>query len=125
MSSEVLISVPAEVAAQIFAHANDTGRSVGETLKSALQREKELPTTTMEDWPDEAVLKAADSRMPAGPSDRQGELLELRKHRDLTPEEQTELTDLFEMSTAGNLHKARGMLEAFRRGLRQAPVGSP
>ncbi len=125
MSSEVLISVPAEVAAQIFAQANDTGRSVGETLKSALRKDKELPITTMEDWPDEAVLKAADSRMPAVPADRQGELLELRKHRSLSAEEETELADLFEMSTAGNLHKARGMLEAFRRGLRQAPVSGP
>lgn len=124
MSSEVLISVPAEVAAQIFAQANHTGRTIGETLQAALQKDQE-PITTMEDWPDEAVLKAADSRMPAGPSDRQAELLELRKDRLLTTDEQTELTDLFEMSTAGNLHKARGMLEAFRRGLRQAPASRP
>lgn len=118
MPGEVLLSVPTELAEQIIAQANLSGRSVADTIRSALKTDRQQPVTTMEEWPNIAVLAAANLEMPPAQDARHSELLQLRKSRQLAPSEQAELMNLHEVYTAGNLHKARGMAEAYRRGLR-------
>lgn len=76
------------------------------------------PVTLMQDWSDEEVLAAADLQMPPAQDHRHSELLQLQQSRELSAAERDELANLHEMYMAGNLHKARGLLEAVRRGLR-------
>jgi hypothetical protein len=117
MSSDVFLSVPSDLAELIIAQANQAGKTVAETLRSAIQVESPQPKTTMEDWSDAAVLAAANLQMPAGQDARHSALLQLKQIRELTSDETAELMNLQEVYNAGNLHKARGMAEAHRRGL--------
>ncbi len=118
MSTEVLMSVPTEFAEQIFAQAKNTGLSVADTLRSVISNSEQQPATLMQDWSDGEVLAAADLKMPPAQDARHSELLQLQQARKLAAEENAELANLHEIYMAGNLHKARGLLEAVRRHLR-------
>ena len=121
MSSEVMMSVPVQFAAQISAQAQSTGQSIADTLLTVLTNSQRRPPTTMEDWSDESVLRAADLKFPPGDENRLAELNSLQKERSLTAEEQVQHKNLLEMYIAGQLHQAKGLVEAVRRGLRQPP----
>lgn len=122
MSSEVLISIPAEVAAQIFAQANGTGRSVGETLRKLMESEQQQSSPLMSEWPDESVTAAADLKLPARDQERISELLRQQQAGRILAEDQEELRNLMTCYQALQLHQARALAEAIRRGLRAVPV---
>jgi hypothetical protein len=121
MSSEVMMSVPADFAAQITAQAQRSGQSVADTLLSFLAQGQQQTTASMRGWTDEAVLAAADLALPESQDARLSELLNLQSASKISPKERSELRNLMEIFRAAQLHKARGMGEAIRRGLRNPP----
>ena len=122
MSSEVLISVPAEVAAQIFAQASDTGRTVGDTLRNLMDAVQQQSSPVMSEWPDENVTAAADLKLPARDQERISDLLYKQQAGRTSLEDQAELRNLMTCYQALQLYQARALAEAIRHGLRPVPL---
>ena len=122
MSSDVLLSVPAEFAAQIVAASRNSGQSVAETLRKLLESILQQSAPAMNEWPDDRVTAAADLRLPPKDADRISELLQLQQACQISPAEQDELQNLMTCYQALQLYQARALGEAIRRGLRPVPV---
>jgi hypothetical protein len=125
MSSEVLLSVPAEFAAQILAQAKNNGSSVADTLRKLMDSIQRQTSPSMEDWKDDEVAAAADIRLPAQDARRISELLDLQQACQISTDQQAELQNLMTCYQALQLYQARALGEAIRRGLRPVPVIAP
>lgn len=122
MSNEVLLSVPAEFAAQVIAQANGKGNSVAVTLQNWIELFNQQSSPAMNEWPDEQVLEAADVKLPAKDSERMSELIQAQQAREVSAAEAAELRNLVTCYQALQLFQARALGEAIRRGLRSVPV---
>ncbi len=121
MSVDITASLPPDFAAKITALATSTGCSAEDTLRSILHESQAASDALTKLWSDEAVIAAADMQWPAPLQERQSELLYEQQARALNPAERDELSNLLEIYKSGQLQKARGMIEAHKRGLRQYP----
>ena len=70
------------------------------------------------EWPDEEVLAAAETEMPAADDRRLSALLAVQQVGELSDAEREELAGLMQEYQQQFLLKAQGMREAVRRGLR-------
>lgn len=122
MPTEVLMSVPAEFAAQITASANHSGHTVAETLRKLIESIQQQTSPAMNDWSNEQVATAADLKLPVKDSERISELLWSQQAGKITADEQAELQNLMTCYQALQLYQARALGEAIRRGLRTPPV---
>lgn len=122
MSSEVLLSVPTEFAAQIVAASRNSGQSVGDTLRKLMESTQQQTAPAMNEWPDVQVTAAADLRLPTKDSERLSELLQLQQACKISADEQAELENLMTCYQALQLYQARALGEAIRRGLRPVPM---
>src|SRR5262245_591781 len=94
MSSEVLLSVPAEFAAQVLAQAKNTGASVADTLRQLMDSIQRQTSPAMDSWTDQEVTAAADLRLPDQDAQRISELLDLQQACQLYGDQQAELQNL-------------------------------
>ncbi|WP_254506582.1 hypothetical protein [Anatilimnocola floriformis] len=122
MSSEVLLSVPAEFAAQIIAQSRSAGISVADTVRKLMESLQQQAAPGMHQWSDDQVVAAADLRLPPRDADRISELLNLQQAGQITTVEHAELQNLMTCYQALQLYQARALGEAIRRGLRSVPV---
>jgi transposase-like protein len=122
MSSEVMISVPAEFAAEILARAKSSGHSVAETVRQFAVSVHQQPSPSMNEWTDDQVSAAAALKLPLHDSERISELLDKQQACEISPTESDELRNLLACYQALQLYQARALGEAIRRGLRSAPV---
>jgi len=128
MSKQISLTLPDEVMRRAEVLAGHSGRQIADVLTEAIEESLDpfdLPASEMRppaQWSDDEVLLAADSMMPPNEDRRLKELLDRQQARILTHDERIELSGLMHLYQAGLLHKARGIAEAVRRGLRQAPL---
>lgn len=122
MPSEVLLSVPAEFAAQILAQSRNAGVSIAETVCKLMDSMQQQTSPAMHEWSDDQVIAAAEIRWPPGDAERLSELLNLQQSCRISAAEQAELQNLVTCYQALQLYQARALGEAIRRGLRSAPV---
>lgn len=122
MSSDMITSLPSDFAAQVTALASSSGCSRDDALRAVLRQSQEWNDALVRMWSDQAVLAAADLQLSPQQDERLSELLELQQASTITAEERAELANQMEIFKAAQLHKARGMVEAVRRGLRSAPA---
>lgn len=124
MSMQVTITLPDEVYRQAQQLAQITNRAVAEvlteTIASGLLQIDPLSVEiqNIEELSDRAVLDLAESQMAPARSRRFSRLLDRQQAGALTGEERAELNALMQHYQIGLLHKAQGLQEAVRRGLR-------
>jgi hypothetical protein len=75
-------------------------------------------TPPADEWSDEEVLAAAAATMSPVEDRKLGQLLDRQCAGTLTPDDRDALRDLMQVYQEGLLHKAQGLREAVRRGLR-------
>ena len=121
MSTDAGQTLSPQFAQQIITLAQSVG-CTPDGLDALLLNARESNAALVGMWSDEAVIAAADMQWPDPLQERQSELLYQQQARSLTPDEQSELSNLMEIYKAAQFHKARGMVESVRRGLRKPPV---
>ena len=81
------------------------------------------PIRPVHELADAEVLRLATMQMPTWQSRRLHELLERQREGELPPEERAELAHLLRLHESALLLKSEAMVEAVRRGLREAGSG--
>jgi predicted DNA-binding protein len=128
MSKQISLTLPDELMRRAELFADHSGRKVADVLTDAIEVSLDpfiVPAADVQplaEWSDEQVLAAADSTMPSDEDRRLTELLDRQQAHILTPEERGELPARMQTYQLGLLHKAQGVAEAVRRGLRPAPL---
>jgi hypothetical protein len=122
MSTDVITNLPPDFAARVTALATSAGCSPGDALTSILKQSLGAEDAMVKMWSDDHVLAAADLTLPPAVQDQLSELLQAQQERSLSPSEQSELANLMEIYKSCQLQKARGMMEAQKRGLRNYPM---
>ena len=129
MSAQVTLTLPDDIMKRAELLAQRTGRPVADVLAETIElslRPLGPPSSEerpIADWPDDAVLAAADLQMPVRDDQRLSELLERQQAGRLSNAEGAELAALMQVYQEGLLRKAQALHEAVRRGLR-GPVQS-
>ena len=122
MSTDVITSLPPDFAARVTALAATAGCSPGDALTSVLQQSLGTDDAMVKMWSDDHVLAAADLTLPSAIQEQLSDLLQAQQARSLSSMEQGELSNLMEIYKSCQLQKARGMMEAQKRGLRNYPM---
>lgn len=123
MTMQVMVKLPDDVYQKAEGLAQRTGRNIADVLTSML--EVSLPsmpdfsTKPLNELSDEEVLLLADSRMETAQNERMSALLQKQQETELDEIERHELSLLMYIYQEGSLRKARAMVEAVQRGLRQ------
>ncbi len=125
MGAQVTLSLPSDVLQNAELWANQVGRPLAEFLADTLElslRPLGSPPDAgrpISSWTDEEVLAAADAMMSEEESQRLSELLYRQQAGELTRAERTDLDALMQLYRWGLLRKARALVEAVQRGLRE------
>ena len=128
MSKQISLTLPDELMRRAEVFAGHAGRPVADVLTEAIDVSLDplsLPAADdrpASEWSDEQVLAAADSAMPKDDDRRLTELLDRQQTGSITSEERSALNELMQAYQSGLLRKAQGVAEAYRRGLRPAPL---
>lgn len=122
MSTDVITSLPPDFAARVTALASSAGCSPADALTSILKQSLGTEDAMVKMWSDDHVLAAADLTLPPAIQEQLSGLLQSQQARSLSPAEQGELANLMEIYKSCQLQKARGMMEAQKRGLRDYPI---
>jgi hypothetical protein len=128
MSKQISLTLSDDLMQRAEVFAGHSGRQVADVLTEAIEASLDpivLPRADVRapaEWSDAQALAAADSMMPPDQDRRLTELLDRQQAQSLTQEQRTELSALMQVYQAGLLHKAQGIAEAVRRGLRPAPL---
>jgi hypothetical protein len=127
MATEVTITLPDDVYQRAERFAQLANRdlnsviadTVGASLSSINPHLENLPSIAT--LPDAEVLSLSDLQMEANQDTRLSELLEKQRERLLIPGEAQELEGLMQIYREALLRKTAALVEAVKRGLREAP----
>jgi predicted DNA-binding protein len=125
MSIPVTIDLPEELHRRAERLAGYSGRAIADVLRDSLEaalRPLGTPADeepSIETWSDEKVLAVADSRLPLEKENRLRELLDRQQAGTTTESERTELAGHVEAYQVQQLRKARALVVAVQRGLRE------
>lgn len=126
MSAELKVRFSDRVFRRIQWMAENSGQDVGELVDMTLDGllpplPSELDNRPVESLTDSEVLLVADSMMDETLNSRMSALVQKQKKGlTLNTAEDTELQMLWEIYEVGQLRKAQAMVEAVKRGLREA-----
>jgi hypothetical protein len=126
MSAELKVRLSDHVLRRIQWMAENSGQDVGELVDMTLDGllpplPSELDNRPVESLTDSEVLLVADSMMDETLNSRMNALVQKQKKGlILNTAENTELQMLWDIYEVGQLRKAQAMVEAVKRGLREA-----
>ena len=122
---EISVKLPNNLYQNVSALAQAKKKSVAEIIKNAVKKavaeENETLERPLADCSDSEVLALAKMKMSLAENKRMSDLLGKQNAATITPLERNELDTLMRVYQAGNLRKAQGISEAFRRGLIKTP----
>lgn len=124
MTTQVTLSIPDEVLEKATSLANFMGQPVDDLLTEAI-RSSLLPLDLITDlkpisnWSDEEVLAATKEDLTPAENSRLSELLQKQQASEINDAEKRELQTLMALYQTKLLRKARALNEAVQRGLKE------
>ncbi len=122
---EVTLNLPENIYQNFTRLAEKKQRRVEEVITDKLRDDFSFENVDFGEavavWSDEDVLALANLKLPKEQANRMSELSEIQQHGKLNNIEKSELDMYLEIYNNANLRKARGIVEAVKRGLIASP----
>jgi hypothetical protein len=122
---EVTLNLPENIYQNFTRLAEKKHRRVEEVITDKLQDDFSFENVDFEEaisvWSDGDVLALANLKLPKEQANRMSELSEIQQRGEINNVEKSELDMYLEIYNNANLRKARGIVEAVKRGLVNSP----